>query len=349
MAKRRLSKQQVERIRERQSKKLDSKTQSRHQEDDTLGPERPGLVIAHHGKQVQVEALDSLNQPTAEAPQRLRCHLRATLGSVVTGDRIIFQEGDSSGIIVAIQPRKSTLVRPDSYGKLKPVAANVDQLLITIACAPEPFSGLIDRYLAVAENLHIRPVLLFNKLDLLQRDDACVSIVKKVQHLRSLYTSLGYTCIDTCAKNGDGLDTLRETLKNNTSVFVGQSGVGKSSLIKKLLPDEDIAIGALSEAIDKGRHTTTHSELFHFPFGGDCIDSPGIREFGLWHLTPEEVTYGFIDVRELAGNCKFRDCSHLREPKCAVLEALEEGTLNADRYDNYQRIVQSLDDVDMQG
>lgn len=345
MAKRRLSKRQIDRIKERQSQKLNTNNQP-NQQDDSLGPERQGLVIAHHGKQVQVEALDTEGDG---ANLRLRCHLRANVGSVVTGDRIVFQEGESSGIIVAIQPRSSTLVRPDSYGKLKPVAANVDQLLITIACAPEPFSGLIDRYLAVAENLNIRPVLLFNKLDLLLDNGVDSPIVEKVNALKRLYTSLGYQCLDTCAKNGDGLNMLRETLKDNTSVFVGQSGVGKSSLIKKLLPDEQIAIGALSEAIDKGRHTTTHSELFHFPFGGDCIDSPGIREFGLWHLTPEEVTYGFIDIRELAGHCKFRDCSHIREPKCAVLQALEEGTLHNERYENFQRIVQSLDDVDMQG
>lgn len=343
MAKRRLSKRQVDRIRERQSQRLDTSVAA--PDEKQLGPEQAGLVIAHHGKQVQVETLVNSD----DSPRRLRCHLRATLGSVVTGDRIVFQEDDSSGIIVAIQPRSSTLVRPDSYGKLKPVAANVDQLLITIACAPEPFSGLIDRYLAVAENLHIRPVLLFNKLDLLQSDEIDSAIANKVAKLRTLYTSLGYRCIDTCAKNGDGLDELRNTLQDNTSVFVGQSGVGKSSIIKKLLPDQEIAIGALSDAIDKGRHTTTHSELFHFPFGGDCIDSPGIREFGLWHLSPKEVTYGFIEIRDIAGLCKFRDCSHTHEPSCAVLNAVEDGSLHPERYENFQRIVQSLDDVNMQG
>lgn len=174
MAKRRLSKRQVDRIRERQSQRLDTSVAA--PDGKQLGSEQAGLVIAHHGKQVQVETLDNSD----DSPRRLRCHLRATLGSVVTGDRIVFQEDDSSGIIVAIQPRSSTLVRPDSYGKLKPVAANVDQLLITIACAPEPFSGLIDRYLAVAENLHIRPVLLFNKLDLLQSDEIDSAIANKV-------------------------------------------------------------------------------------------------------------------------------------------------------------------------
>ena len=131
------------------------------------------------------------------------------------------------------------------------------------------------------------------------------------------------------------------------TIFVGQSGVGKSSLIQALLPKEDIKIGELSEAVKKGRHTTTHASLYHFEFGGHCIDSPGIREFGLWHLTAEEVLNGFKELQSLAEHCKFRDCSHSHEPGCALLKALDEQVISEQRFKSYQQIIHSLDDVDI--
>ena len=125
-------------------------------------------------------------------------------------------------------------------------------------------------------------------------------------------------------------------------MFVGQSGVGKSSLINTLLPDEELKVGALSKATKKGRHTTTTARLYHFPAGGDLIDSPGIREFGLWHMSEEDVTYGFRELREIAGYCRFRDCKHETEPGCAILKALDEGIISEERFISYQRILATL-------
>ncbi len=370
MAKRQLTKQQRSRIKNRQDQQLNAKTTKTDTLPDGLGPEQQGLVIAHHGKQVEIEPLQNSDQPIPN----VRCHIRANLATLVTGDRVLFQQGEQAAVVTACQERSTTLSRPDKYGKLKPVAANVDQLLITVAALPEPHSGLIDRYIAAAENANITPIILFNKSDLLTQNSASIqdsaSIEEsspdqnsqteestpiqestlghfghKIAEYEKRYTQLGYQCVYTSAKSHPDLETI---LKDKTSIFVGQSGVGKSSLIKALLPHAVIAVGALSESVIKGKHTTTHSELFHFAFGGICIDSPGIREFGMWHLSPEEVTYGFKEIREYAGLCKFRDCKHQQEPRCAVLDAVENNHIHPERLDNYFRILHSLDDVDMQ-
>ncbi|VUD40668.1 Small ribosomal subunit biogenesis GTPase RsgA [Thalassocella blandensis] len=333
MAKRRLSKQQSRRIRQKQNASISRAGNPLEDiDEDSLGAERHGLVTAHFGQQVQVES----------ESERLRCYMRANVTAVVTGDQVVWREADKIGVVESVLPRKSLLQRPDSYGNLKPVAANIDQILITIAPQPEYHHNLIDRYLVSAELQDIEPVLLINKLDLIDTDspDASPTVQETIQQ----YSDLGYRVVQVSAKQNENIDELKHLLQGKTSIFVGQSGVGKSSLIKRLLPSEEILIGDLSEAT-KGRHTTTHSQLYHFIDGGNCIDSPGIREFGLWHLDAEQVIYGFRELRKFTDKCKFRNCSHTSEPQCALQLALEHNTISAQRFDSYQRIVSTINDV----
>jgi ribosome biogenesis GTPase len=243
------------------------------------------------------------------------------------------------GVVVAQIPRESELCRPDSQGKLKPVAANIDQIIVVIAPYPEPHRNLIDRYLIAAEATRIEPVLLLNKTDLLTKDEA---LKQSIEALLSSYTKLGYRTIQTSCKDG-GTVELKAALEAKISVFVGQSGVGKSSLVNMLIPKADLAVGALSVNTQKGTHTTTAAHLSHLNCDGSLIDSPGIREFGLWHLSKEEVEQGFREFRPFLGHCKFRDCQHQQEPECAILAAVANGEISAERMASYRHIIGAME------
>jgi ribosome biogenesis GTPase len=297
-----------------------------------LGPEQSGLIISHFGKQVDIEATEG-----PDAGKLFRCHMRQHLGQLVTGDRVIWRKGVEYGVVVAVLERDSELVRPTNHGELKPVAANIDQIIITFAVEPQPFANLIDRYLVAAELSQITPVLLLNKADLITERNQT-----EIDALIGRYEAIGYKVLLVSTKTEQDLQNLHALLAEKISVFVGQSGVGKSSLINVLLPGVDLKVGELSEQTRKGKHTTTTARLFHFPKGGDLIDSPGIREFALWHLEPERLLDGFVEFRPYLGHCRFRDCKHEHEPGCAILEAIESGKISASRMESYQRILQSL-------
>lgn len=335
VSKRRITHQQRRRIQERQAAKAARAREEGGTGDDatlpdesSLGPERPGQVVARYGHQADVLADDGVH----------RCHLRSNLGSVVTGDRVVFRAGEDTGVIVARQTRDTELQRPDKYGDLRSVAANIDQVVIVIAPRPEPHGNLVDRYLVATENLGAEAVILVNKVDLL--DDAATAMMDA---LLAPYPSLGYPVIRTQAANG-GIDELAPLLQNHTSILVGQSGVGKTTLVNALLPDADQRVGALSQERQKGRHTTTTSRLFPLPGGGTLVDSPGIREFGLWHMDRAEVEAGFREFREVIGQCRFRDCAHNGEPGCALEEAIDSGRVHPNRAASFRHIVASLDE-----
>ncbi len=336
MAKRNLNRRQNWRIQKIQDERAARATKREDHIQDQLntselGLEEEGLVIAHYGVQLDIER-------PSEPGSLYRCHLRANLPALVTGDRIIWRPGkDDIGVVVAQLPRESELCRPDNHGKIKPVAANIDYIVLVIAPAPFAHANLIDRYLVAAEACDIEPVLLLNKTDLI--DD---SNRERLLNLMATYRDLDYQIMTASTKTDSGLDEIKELLKGRTSVFVGQSGVGKSSLVNVLLPGVEMKVGELSEQTGKGMHTTTAAKLFHFPDGGSLIDSPGIREFGLWHMEPIDVLNGFREFRDYLGYCRFRDCNHEQEPGCALLQALEEGKIEQKRMDSYRQILASL-------
>ncbi|KAA1176299.1 small ribosomal subunit biogenesis GTPase RsgA [Marinobacter salinexigens] len=347
MAKRRLNKQQQFRIRKVQEERAaraarKEKAIQAQAESGELGPEQEGLVIAHYGQQLDVEGLEG-----EHIGEVVRCFVRANIDSLVTGDRVVWRPGhDNTGVIVARCDRQNLLQRPDNFGALKPVAANIDHIILVIAPEPEPHDNLIDRYLVSSEITDIPAVILLNKTDLITEKNQ-----EQIDALLARYEALGYQVVRTsAAESGDKPSPEVEALvKGQTSVFVGQSGVGKSSIIKTLMPDETIRVGAVSEATGKGVHTTTTAKLFHVPVGGDLIDSPGIREFGLWHMTPQEIEYGFREIREEIGHCKFRNCRHMGDPGCAIDAAADAGRISPERLRSFHRILQDMAEQQARG
>lgn len=331
MAKRRISDQQQRRIKNIQQKRREkaAKNQQAKTEELTskgLGAEQGGQVITNYGQTLLVEDQDK---------QLYRCVARQNLGSLVCGDQVIWQaSSDNEGVIVALEERQSLLQKPGFGGKLKPMAANIDQIVIVSAVQPAPNPYLIDRYLVAAENLPATPIILLNKIDLLDDDNRA-----EVEMLIADYQAIGYTVITASKITDHGFNDLMESLKTHTSIFVGLSGVGKSSLINQLLPELNIRVGELSEASGEGTHTTTSSTLYHLPCGGNLIDSPGVRDFGLWNISVDEILNGFIEFREYIGHCKFSNCSHQKEPECAIQQALKDHKISQQRFDNYQKIM----------
>jgi len=331
MKKKGLNQRQLARIRDTQEARVARSGSDTNPGTALPGTERRGLVISHFGQQLDIEALDGEDSGTV-----YRCFQRSNIAALVTGDEVIWQAGEPSGVVLAGLSRRTLLTRPNNFGELKPVAANIDSLLIVIAAQPEPHYNLIDRYLVAAVHSGLQPLLLLNKCDLPQASDA------GLQELLLLYRRLDYPVLEVSGKAGTGLPALRQLLATRTSIFVGQSGVGKSALVNALLPGVNTLEGSLSEAVLKGRHTTTAARLFHFPEGGNLIDSPGIREFGLWHIGPEQLLQGFVEFHPYLGGCRFRDCRHEEEPDCRLQEAVKAGRIDPRRLASYQSIRTTL-------
>lgn len=295
-------------------------------ENSELGQEEQGLIIANYGQQADVEALDG---------QIYECYCRQNLEKLVSGDRVVWRrDNQQSGVITAILPRQTMLTRPDRKGLTKTIAANITQVVIVFSPEPEPTETLIDCYLAAAELQGFKAVIVLNKADLMQS-----SAYPRIEHLLQIYQQIGYAVIATSPQQGIGLDRLQKILTNQTSIFVGQSGVGKSSLISTLIPQQSIRIGAISNKANVGKHTTSHTQLYHFPHGGNLIDSPGVRNFQLWKVTPEQLLLGFKEFKPYLGQCKYRDCRHHSEPECALLLAVKNGNITQQRLQNYFAIV----------
>ena len=328
MSKRHLSDQQSKRIQHQHAQRIANIKDKPFDQSNLSAPET-GLIIAHYGRQLEVQGIDG-----EHAGQIWRCHLRSNLEALVTGDLIIWQADSTNqiGVVSALLPRSSLLTRPDPYQKIKPVAANVSLILIVFAPLPTPSTGLIDRYLVACETVGIPALLVLNKSDLLDTETGA-----NLRALLQEYQTLGYDSIEVSCL-GD-LSALRAHIGTKNVAFVGQSGVGKSSLINVLLPQAMQRVNIISDNSQLGQHTTTTTRLFPLTNGGALIDSPGIREFGLWHLNESQIQQGFIEFRELYGTCRFRNCQHQSEPDCAIKQAAAEGKILPRRLESLNRLL----------
>ena len=333
MNKRRLSKHQLARISQNQRRELGQDGADSADAQTSL-EKCNGRIISHYGQHVDVESLI-----TEDEGRIIRCTQRANLPRLVTGDLVVWSDdGADRGVVLALGQRRNFFGRPSPEGQFKAMAANIDIVLVVFASSPTPHVSLIDRYLVAIEQQHLTAVFVLNKLDLLDQEELI-----KLDFILSPYGEIGYPVYKVSAEDGRGMNELEQALANQTTILVGQSGVGKSSLLNKLSSGKHANVAPLSETWDRGTHTTTTSSLYHMP-EFDLIDSPGIREFGLGHIDGQQVFEGFIEFRPFAGSCKFRDCSHRQEPGCAIQAALEAGQIGVERVDSYFRIIDSLNE-----
>ncbi|GAA5016001.1 small ribosomal subunit biogenesis GTPase RsgA [Acinetobacter puyangensis] len=348
------------RLTEQQQRRIEKQQKNRQQEfDHDLDIE--GLIVQHYGRQLEVQVCSLPKSPPA-APQTIegepevfwrpiqlgdiwRCHTRTNLDALITGDRVTWQADPNTGlgVITALHPRTSLLSRPDRYHKLKPVAANVGLIVIIFAPSPEPSAGLLDRYLVACENADIQPLLVLNKADLLTTDSQANAFLEE-------YQKLGY---DTCITHANAAEDspyhpryLSQKIQDQTVVFVGQSGVGKSSLINTMIPEAAQKTNIISENSALGQHTTTSTRLIQFGTQGALIDSPGIREFGLWHLSEKNIYAGFPEFEPFYGQCQFRNCTHQHEKKCALRDAAAQGLVLQRRLNSMNRLLNELEDAE---
>ena len=257
---------------------------------------------------------------------------------VAVGDRVFFSTERRR--ITRVLSRSSCLSRPDPHNPLveRVIAANIDVVVNVVSVRTPPFRpGLIDRYLIAIENSGAEPLICVNKADLIGEDAA------EIQSLLAPYRAIGIAVVLCSANTGQGLKEMTDLLAGRLCVFAGHSGVGKSSLLNALVPGLDIATQAVSQVHERGRHTTTGSRLYTLPGGGMIIDTPGIREFGLWQVTPAQVRDYFHDFDSHSEGCAFSDCSHTHEPNCAVVPAVASGVISAARYESYRRIMESVE------
>jgi len=291
-----------------------------------------GLVVAHLGKGIAVEVSDDAGK-VAEQP--VLCQTLRKLDTVVVGDRVMLSmSSPEQGRIEQILPRRSVLQRPSRGNDTRPVAANLDTIFIVFAAEPECDFLLLDQYLAICENCNIDAALVLNKVDL--------PLSPAVEEGLAYYQNLGYSLHRVSANQKIGIGDLQQALSQRTSMFAGQSGVGKSSLTNALLPERNLKINSVSEITRHGRHTTTAATLYHLPGGGNLIDSPGVAIFGLAGLSEAQLAWGYREFQPHIGNCRFNDCRHVNDKDCAVQLAVEAGQIPAERYQRFLKLREKM-------
>jgi ribosome biogenesis GTPase / thiamine phosphate phosphatase len=282
-----------------------------------------GQIVAAYGRQFLVELADGSTVP---------CVTRGRKGGAACGDRVVIQMTSASqGVIDSIAPRQVLLFRSDAFRE-KLIAANVTQIVAVVAAVPSFYEELLSRCLIAAEAANIKALIVLNKCDLVREST-------ETRARLTLYSDLGYP-LQALAATQD-VAPLRPWLHNETSVLVGQSGMGKSSIINALLPDNQIQARTqeISTALNSGRHTTTHAQLYHLDGASHIIDSPGLQEFGLHHLSRGELEHAFVEFRPYFGHCRFNDCKHSAEPGCAILEAVAQGKISQRRLADYRKML----------
>ena len=316
-----LTRKQKWRIDKVQSDKIARADKAASKAESELDDEKEyqGRVITRYGQRQLVEDENGIVFQSVS---------RQNIGFSVAGDKVLFQKTKhDDAIVTAIYPRDNELKRQD-----KLIAANIDQLWLVVAIEPHYEFELIDRYLIMAENSNLPIGIIVNKIEL-------SSNKSKTENDFLNYQSLGYDVHFLSVKKQINLDFFKEQLINKSHIFLGQSGVGKSSLINSLIPDLQLRVNEISSKSKLGKHTTTNTTIYHIPSGGDLIDSPGVREFQLDSLTELEIKSGFKEFRALSDACRFRDCRHINEPNCAVKESLDQGKINPNRYQSYLNIL----------
>ena len=266
-----------------------------------------------------------------------------TTNPLAVGDMVDFEmePEQGTGVIINLHQRKNYIIRKaiNLSKQAQIIAANLDRAILVVTLAsPRTSLGFIDRFLVTAEAYDIPACLIFNKLDLFSDDG-----LEILDDYKGIYEDIGYPCYSVSALEGTNIDEVQTLLKNKVTLFSGHSGVGKSSLINRLLPDLDLRTHMVSEWSDKGMHTTTFAEMFELPQGGYIIDTPGIRELGVIDIEKEVLSHFFPEMRERMNQCRFNNCRHINEPGCAVLDALEEGEIAQSRYDSYLSIYHGND------
>ena len=296
-----------------------------------------GLVYKSTGSWYQVKS-DEGKFYQCRIKGKLRLSGIRSTSPVAVGDRVGFDLDDEAvGVIHTIDQRENYLVRKsvNLSKQLHIIGANIDLVFLVITLKnPETFTTFIDRFLVSAAAFGIETVLLFNKMDQYTEEE-----LERVNELKVLYTSTGYQSVLCSTKSDQGMSELRNLMKDNTSIFSGHSGVGKSTLINTVAPELLLKIGEISEQHGQGQHTTTFAEMYDLSFGGRIIDSPGIRGFGIADINKEEIARYFKEFFKASENCKFNNCQHLSEPGCAVKSELEEGTIAESRYQSYLSMV----------
>ncbi|HEU4707705.1 MAG TPA: ribosome small subunit-dependent GTPase A [Methylophilaceae bacterium] len=285
-----------------------------------------GLVVAAYGKRYEVELAGDGRREVID------CVTRGKKNDVACGDQVSLRlTGKHQGVIEEILPRTSLLYRSNAY-RSKLLAANVTQVVIVLATVPSFYEELLNRCLIAAEAAGIKPLIVLNKCDI---GDSTAAL----ERLKP-YASLGYAVQPLSARQD--IESLKPHLKGQTSILVGQSGMGKSTIINALLPHANARTREVSDVLDSGKHTTTATHLYHLDDSSSLIDSPGLQEFGLYHVSIEELERAFVEFRPHLGKCRFANCRHMKEPGCAVMQALTDNTVTDFRLHSYQRLVNEL-------
>ena len=300
-----------------------------------------GLVVKNTGSWYTVLTDDGqLIESKVKGNFRLK-GIRST-NPVAVGDRVeLVANAEGTAFITAIEDRRNYIIRRSQTLSKQShiIAANVDQAFLVVTVDfPQTSTTFIDRFLASAEAYRVPVVLVFNKTDLLDAD-----LLRYQQMMMALYENIGYHCVAISAETGEGIETLRPLLQQKITLLSGNSGVGKSTLINRLVPDANLRTAEISDAHNTGQHTTTFSEMISLPDGGWLIDTPGIKGFGTFDMEPEELTSYFPEIFRFSKDCRFSNCTHTHEPGCAVLQALEDHFIAQSRYQSYLSMMEDKD------